>query len=66
MFARAIGDTNSAYADGDAAVASELGAIPAPPTFVTASARLPLRARIVPLTRSHTIRGRSSANSSDG
>ena len=39
MFARAIGDTNSAYADGDAAVASELGAIPAPPTFVTASAQ---------------------------
>ena len=34
------------------------------PALVTASARAPLRARIVPATRSHTIRGRSSPNSS--
>ncbi len=38
MFARAIGDPNPVYADADAAAGSEVGAIPAPPTFVTASA----------------------------
>jgi acyl dehydratase len=36
MFARAIGDTNPVYVD---ASRSEGGAIPAPPTFVTASAQ---------------------------
>ena len=36
------------------------------PALVTASWRAPLRARIVPATRSQTIRGRSSANSCDG
>src|SRR5215212_11974454 len=39
MFARAIGDPNPIYADVDVAAASEVGAIPAPPTFVTASAQ---------------------------
>jgi N-terminal half of MaoC dehydratase len=39
MFARAIGDPNPVYADADVAAASEAGAIPAPPTFVTASAQ---------------------------
>lgn len=39
MFARAIGDPNPVYADADYAAASEVGAIPAPPTFVTASAQ---------------------------
>jgi N-terminal half of MaoC dehydratase len=39
MFARAIGDPNPLYADAEVAAASELGAIPAPPTFVTASAQ---------------------------
>ena len=34
------------------------------PALVIASARAPLRARIVPATRSHTMRGRSSPNSS--
>ena len=36
------------------------------PAFVTASLRAPERPRITPATRSQTIRGRSSANSSDG
>jgi acyl dehydratase len=36
MFARAIADTNPVYHDADVANASETGAIPAPPTFVTA------------------------------
>ena len=36
MFARAIGDPNPIYADADVAAASEVGVIPAPPTFVTA------------------------------
>jgi acyl dehydratase len=40
MFARAIGDPNPVYADSDAAAASGVGAIPAPPTFVTASAQV--------------------------
>ena len=39
MFARSIGDPNPVYADPDYAAASEVGAIPAPPTFVTASAQ---------------------------
>ena len=39
MFARAIGDPNPIYADADVAATSEVGAIPAPPTFVTASAQ---------------------------
>lgn len=39
MFARAIGDPNPVYADAVVAAASETGAIPAPPTFVTASAQ---------------------------
>ena len=39
MFARAIGDPNPIYADADVAAAAEVGAIPAPPTFVTASAQ---------------------------
>ncbi len=39
MFARAIGDPNPVYADAEYAAASEIGAIPAPPTFVTASAQ---------------------------
>jgi hypothetical protein len=39
MFARAIGDPDPVYADADLAAASEVGAIPAPPTFVTASAQ---------------------------
>jgi hypothetical protein len=50
MFARAIGDPNAIYADADAAAESEVGAIPAPPTFVTASAQFdpdyPLRPKI--------------------
>jgi hypothetical protein len=39
MFARAIGDPDPIYADADLAAGSEVGAIPAPPTFVTASAQ---------------------------
>src|SRR6187551_1192296 len=39
MFARAIGDPNPIYADADVAAASEVGVIPAPPTFVQASAQ---------------------------
>src|SRR5436305_14336859 len=39
MFARAIGDLNPVYTDVDAAAASGVDAIPAPPTFVTASAQ---------------------------
>jgi len=50
MFARAIGDPNPVYADAEYAAASEVGAIPAPPTFVTASAQFdpdyPLRPKI--------------------
>src|SRR5437667_10872307 len=50
MFARAIGDPNPIYADADVAAASEAGAIPAPPTFVTASAQFdpdyPLRPKL--------------------
>jgi acyl dehydratase len=39
MFARAIGDYNPVYRDVDAARASEVGGIIAPPTFVQASAQ---------------------------
>jgi acyl dehydratase len=39
MFARSIGDPNPVYADPEAAAASEVGAIIAPPTFVQASAQ---------------------------
>jgi acyl dehydratase len=39
MFARAIGDFNPVYRDGDQASKSEVGAIIAPPTFVQASAQ---------------------------
>ena len=48
-FARAIGDFNPAYHDADAAAASEVGCIIAPPTFVQSSAHFdddyPLRPR---------------------
>jgi hypothetical protein len=50
MFARAIGDPNPVYADEEYAKQSEVGAITAPPTFVTASAQFdpdyPLRPKI--------------------
>src|SRR5262245_26771523 len=39
MFARSIGDPNPVYADAEYAANSEAGAIPAPPTFVQASAQ---------------------------
>jgi acyl dehydratase len=39
MFARAIGDENPVYADSEAAKASEVGGIVAPPTFAIASAQ---------------------------
>jgi hypothetical protein len=48
-FARAIGDFNPVYHDEDAAAATEVGGIIAPPTFVQASAHFddeyPLRPR---------------------
>ena len=50
MFARSIGDPNPIYADAEFAANSEVGAIPAPPTFVQASAQFddeyPLRPKI--------------------
>lgn len=50
MFARSIGDPNLIYADAEYAANSEVGAIPAPPTFVQASAQFdddyPLRPKI--------------------
>jgi acyl dehydratase len=50
MFARSIGDPNPVYYDAAHAAASEVGAIPAPPTFVQASAQFdddyPLRPKI--------------------
>jgi hypothetical protein len=50
MFARSIGDPNPIYADAEHAANSEVGAIPAPPTFVQASAQFdddyPLRPKI--------------------
>jgi acyl dehydratase len=39
MFARSIADPNPVYADADYAAGTELGGIPAPPTFVQASAQ---------------------------
>ena len=49
-FARAIGDPNLVYSDRDYAVASEVGAVLAPPTFVQSSAHFdpdyPLRPKI--------------------
>jgi acyl dehydratase len=39
MFARSIGDPNPIYRDAAHAAASEVGAVPAPPTFVQASAQ---------------------------
>lgn len=39
MFARAIADPNPVYYDPDQAAASEIGGVPAPPTFVQASAQ---------------------------
>lgn len=39
MFARAIGDANPMYSDGDAGSSSEFGSTVAPPTFVQASAQ---------------------------
>jgi acyl dehydratase len=48
-FARAIGDFNPVYHDAEAAVATEVGGLIAPPTFVQASAQYdpdyPLRPR---------------------
>jgi len=38
-FARAIGDPNPVYTDGEKAAASDVGGIIAPPTFVQASAQ---------------------------
>src|SRR5215813_6207718 len=50
LFARSIGDPNPVYADADAAAASEVGAVIAPPTFVQASAQFdpdyPLRPKV--------------------
>src|SRR4051812_1348734 len=50
LFARSIGDPNPVYADADAAAASEVGAVIAPPTFVQAGAQFdpdyPLRPKI--------------------
>jgi hypothetical protein len=39
MFARSVGDANPIYYDADVAAKSEVGAIPAPPTFLQASAQ---------------------------
>jgi N-terminal half of MaoC dehydratase len=39
MFARAIGDPNPIYSDADYAKKTEVGGIPAPPTFTQASAQ---------------------------
>jgi hypothetical protein len=39
MFARAIGDTNPAYSDGDSPEAQAVGGIVAPPTFAIAGAQ---------------------------
>ena len=39
MFARAVGDPNSVYADAAAAAESDVGGIIAPPTFAQASAQ---------------------------
>jgi hypothetical protein len=39
MFARAVGDPNPVYYDAEAAAASEVGGVIAPPTFIQASAQ---------------------------
>lgn len=39
MFARAVADPNPVYYDADAAAAERLAGVPAPPTFVQASAQ---------------------------
>lgn len=39
MFARSIGDPNPVYADHEHAAGTEVGGIPAPPTFMQASAQ---------------------------
>lgn len=39
MFARSIGDGNPVYYDADYAAGTEVGGIPAPPTFVQSSAQ---------------------------
>jgi acyl dehydratase len=39
MFARSIGDANPVYYDADYAAKTEVGGIPAPPTFVQSSAQ---------------------------
>lgn len=39
MFARSIGDPNPVYADRDYAAGTEVGGVPAPPTFMQASAQ---------------------------
>lgn len=39
MFARAVGDSNKIYSDGDYAASTEVGSIIAPPTFAQASAQ---------------------------
>jgi hypothetical protein len=50
MFARSVGDPNPIYADATYAATTEVGGIPAPPTFVQASAQFdddyPLRPKI--------------------
>lgn len=39
MFARSVGDANEIYYDADYAAGTEVGAIPAPPTFLQSSAQ---------------------------
>ncbi|MFI5045478.1 MAG: MaoC family dehydratase N-terminal domain-containing protein [Acidimicrobiia bacterium] len=39
MFARSIGDQNPVYRDAEYAVSTEVGGVPAPPTFVQGSAQ---------------------------
>jgi acyl dehydratase len=50
MFARSVGDKNPIYYDAEYAVASEVGSVIAPPTFVQASAQFdedyPLRPKV--------------------
>jgi hypothetical protein len=50
MFARSIGDANPVYRDAAYAAGTEVGGIPAPPTFVQASAQFdedyPLRPKV--------------------
>src|SRR3984957_20153018 len=50
LFARAVGDPNPVYSDGEYAATTEVGGIIAPPTFVQSSAHFdpdyPLRPRV--------------------